>query len=124
MLFPVIIVVVLSVGDPNRFAGGLYWEAFLYALWEQLIGVSIIIALSVLFREKYNNQGRFAKSMSETLYTVYIFHAPILVFLALDLRGIILPPLIKFVLVAPLAVSLCFALGYFIRKMPIARSIL
>ena len=124
IIYPFILVLVLSSGDPNRLVGGFYWEGFLYALWEQLIGVSIIIALSVLFRDKYNNQGRFGKSMSSSVYATYIFHAPIFVFLALALRGIVLPPLLKFVLVAPLAVSLCFALGDFIRKIPIARSIL
>ncbi len=94
------------------------------ALWEQFLGVSIIIALSVLFREKYNNRGRLTKAMSESMYTVYIFHAPIIVFLALGLRGIILSPLLKFVLVAPLAVSLCFLISNYIRKLPIARRIL
>src|SRR5665811_84111 len=84
----------------------IYWQAFAYALWEQFIGVAIIIALSVLFREKYNAQGRLLSSMSGSVYTVYIIHAPVLVFLAISLRGVVLDPLLKFVLIAPLAVSI------------------
>jgi surface polysaccharide O-acyltransferase-like enzyme len=124
ILLPVLSVSYMYSGDPARFAGGLYWQAFTYALWEQFLGVSIIIALSVLFREKYNHQGRLTKAMSESTYTVYIFHAPIIVFLALGLRGIILSLLPKFVLVTPLAVFLCFLLSNYIRKLPIARRIL
>ncbi len=111
--------------DPDRLAGGgLYWQALVYALWEQFLGVAIIIALTVLFREKYNYQGRLLKGMSASVYTVYIFHAPVIVLLALSIRGVILNPLLKFVLVAPLAVSLCFLLSNYIRKLPIARRIL
>jgi hypothetical protein len=124
ILFPVLFMLYSYAGNIDRFAGGFYWQAFVYALWEQFLGVAIIIALSVLFREKYNNQGRLAKAMSESVYSVYVFHAPIIVFLALVLRGIIIDPLLKFVLVAPLAVFLCFSIGNFIRKLPIAGRIL
>ncbi len=93
-------------------------------MWEQILCVAIIITLLAFFREKYNDQGTFLRSMSKSAYTVYIIHAPVLVFLALSLRGVILDPLIKFVLVAPLAIGLCFLLGNCIRKLPIARNIL
>jgi glucan biosynthesis protein C len=111
-------------GDPSVFFGGFNWQAFAYALWEQILCVAIIITLLAFFREKYNDQGTFLKSMSKSVYTVYIIHAPVLVFLALSLRGVILDPLINFVLVAPLAIGLCFLLGNSIRKLPIARNIL
>lgn len=124
ILFPVLLFLYIYSGDPALLAGGLNWQAFTYALWEQFLGVAIIIALAVSFREKYNNQGRLAKAMSASAYAVYIFHAPIIVFLALSLRDVILDPLLKFVLVAPLAVGLCFLLSDYIRKLPIARSIL
>ncbi len=124
ILFPVLLFLYIYSGDPALFAGGLNWQAFTYALWEQFLGVSIIIALTVSFREKRNNQGRLAKAMSASAYTVYIFHAPIIVFLALGLRNVILDPLLKFLLVAPLAVGICFLISNYIRKLPIARSIL
>lgn len=124
MLFPVLLVAGSPNGDSTRLAGGFYWQALTYALWEQFFGVAIIIGISVLFREKYNSQGRLAKAMSASAYTAYIFHAPILVFLALSLRGVVLSPLLKFVLVAPLAVTLCFSLSNCIRKLPIARRVL
>jgi hypothetical protein len=55
---------------------------------------------------------------------VFLIHAPVLVFLALALRGISLPSLLKFVLVAPLAVALCFLIANYLRQLPLARRIL
>jgi glucans biosynthesis protein C len=110
--------------DPTRFFGGFHWQALLYALWEQFFGVAVIITLTVLFRKQYNRQGRFAKKMSASAYSVYIFHAPILVLLALSLQSIVMDPLLKFTLVAPLAIFLCFVVGNYIRQFPIAKNIL
>jgi len=124
ILLPIMLVSGAPDGDPSVFFGGVSWQAFAYPLWEQFFAVSIIIALSVLFRERYNHQGRLAKELSASAYAVYILHAPIIVFLALSLKGIALNPLLKFVLVAPVAVFLCFLIGNYIRKLPLARRIL
>jgi glucan biosynthesis protein C len=110
--------------DPTRFFGGFYWQALIYALWEQFLCVAVIITLTVLFRKKFNNQGRLSKEMSASAYTVYVFHAPIIVFLAVSLQGIVLNPLLKFILVAPLAVGVCFILSNYIRQIPVVKNIL
>jgi fucose 4-O-acetylase-like acetyltransferase len=110
--------------DPTRFCGGFYWQAFIYALWEQFFGVAVIITLTVLFRKEYNSQGRFVKEMSASAYSVYIFHAPIIVLLALSLQSVVMDPLLKFTLISPLAVCLCFVIGIYIRKFPNAKNIL
>ncbi|KCZ71499.1 hypothetical protein ANME2D_02230 [Candidatus Methanoperedens nitroreducens] len=124
ILFPFLLGLYINTGDLTRRYGGFYWQAFTFALWEQFIGIAIIMALLVLFREKYDYQGRLTEAMSASAYTVYIFHLPIIVFLALRLQGIALNPLLKFVLVAPLAVAICFLISNYIRKLPLARRIL
>jgi len=116
MLFPFLLELYAVTGNPTRYYGGFYWQAFTFALWEQFIGIAIIIALSSIFREKYNTQGRLLETMSKNAYTVYIIHAPIIVFLALSLQGITMNPLLKFALVAPLAVAVCFLISNYIRK--------
>ena len=116
MLFPFLLELYTVTGNPTRYYGGFYWQAFTYALWEQFIGMAIIIALSSIFREKYNTRGRLLEAMSKNAYTVYIIHAPIIVFLALSLQGITMNPLLKFALVAPLAVAVCFLISNYIRK--------
>ena len=116
MLFPFLLELYTVTGNPTRYYGGFYWQAFTYALWEQFIGMAIIIALLSIFREKYNTRGRLLEAMSKNAYTVYIIHAPIIVFLALSLQGITMNPLLKFALVAPLAVAVCFLISNYIRK--------
>jgi glucan biosynthesis protein C len=111
-------------GDTDPFLGGIQWQAFALSVWEQFVCMGMVIGLLVLFRERLNRQGVLAKDMAASAYTVFIIHAPVIVFLALALRGINLYPLLKFVLVAPVALALCFVLAHYIRKLPLAREIL
>jgi fucose 4-O-acetylase-like acetyltransferase len=124
MLFLVLLALGASDGDPTRFAGGFHWQAFTLAIWEQFTCIAIVFALTVLFRVRYNSQGSLAKAMSESAYTAYIIHAPVIILLALGLRGVQLPLPLKWVSVSGLAVPVCFTFSYFIRRLPIAQRIL
>jgi hypothetical protein len=111
-------------GSTEPFLGGLNWQSLALSLWEQFLCMGMVVGMLVLFREWLNFQGRLAKDMSASAYTVFLIHAPVIVILALALRGIILHPLLKFILVSPLAVAICFGLAHYIRKLPLAREIL
>ena len=125
VLLPIVFVLGGALeGNTEPYAGGVHWQSFAYAVWEQFVGVGMILALLVWFRRRFNHQGPLAKAMSDSTYTVYFIHAPVLVYLALALRGIKLYPLLKFALVSPVAVALCFLIAYFLRKLPLVRSIL
>ena len=54
----------------------------------------------------------------------YIIHAPLIAYLALAVRDVTLYPLLKFALVAPVALLLCFGLSSLIRKIPFADRVL
>jgi peptidoglycan/LPS O-acetylase OafA/YrhL len=125
LLLPVVFVLggVLE-GNTGPFLGGVHWQSFALSLWEQFVCMGMVVGLLVLFRERLNHEGRLAKDMAASAYTVFLIHAPVIVFLALALRGINLHPLLKFVLVAPVAVAICFILASFIRKLPLLRDIL
>jgi glucan biosynthesis protein C len=84
----------------------------------------MIIGLLVLFRQRFNRQGKLMKELAGSSYTVYIIQTPVLVFFALAVRDIRLYPLLKFTLAVLIVVPLCFGLGNFIRKLPLARRIL
>ena len=86
--------------------------------------MGMIITLLVWFRRRFNHQGSLAKAMSASAYTVFIIHAPVIVLVTLTLQDISLYPLIKYPLVALIVVPLCFLLGNYIRKLPLARNIL
>jgi surface polysaccharide O-acyltransferase-like enzyme len=109
--------------DPQG-AGGLNWLALAYSLREGFICVALTIVVLDWFRRHFNQQGRLAKVMSDNCFAVYILHPIVIVPLALALGGIALNLSLKFVLVAPLAVVMCYLVAYLIRKIPFVRSIL
>jgi peptidoglycan/LPS O-acetylase OafA/YrhL len=111
-------------GNVEPLMGGLHWQALAYAMWEQVMGVAVIVTLLALFRSRFNQQGSLARTLSGNTYAVYIFHAPVIVLLALALSGIRIEMSVKFFLVAPVALALTFAVGHFVRKLPLARNIL
>jgi len=106
------------------FLGGLHWQCFTYALWEQLTGVAFIIALPALFRKRLTRQGRLPRAMAGSAYTAYIIHAPVVILVAIAIRNISLYPLLKFTLAIMISMPLCFGLGNIIRKLPLAKRIL
>jgi len=111
-------------GNIAPFLGGLHWQCFTYALWEQLTGVALIIALPALFRKRLNRQGKITRAMAGSAYTAYIIHAPVVILVAIAIRNISLYPLLKFALAIMISMPLCFGLGNIIRKLPLARRIL
>ena len=104
--------------------GGFTWLSLAYSLWEGFMGTAMVIVVLVWCRDRLDRQGRLLRSMSAASYAVYVLHPLLIVPLALALSGIRLDLSLKFVLVAPLAVALCFLVGYVIRKLPVVRSIL
>jgi glucan biosynthesis protein C len=111
-------------GDTGPFRGGLYWQALVYALWEQFLCVGMVLSLLVWFRKRHDHQGRLAGAMSASAYAVYICHVPILVFVALGLRSIALVPLLKFALASLICLPICFVVGGLVRRLPLAARIL
>jgi glucan biosynthesis protein C len=125
VIFPIVFVLGGALeGNTSRFTGGLYWQSLATAVWEQFVCLGMVIGLLVWFRRNLNRQGRLARAMSASSYAVYFIHAPVLVLLALALRGISLHPLLKWALIAPVGVSLCFLIAHLIRRLPLVRSIL
>ncbi len=111
-------------GNTAPFRGGIHWQALAYALWEQFMCVAMVISLLVWFRKRYNHQGGLSSAMSTSAYAVYIYHAPILVFVSLTLRSIALHPLLKFALASLISVPICLAIGGLVSRLPVARRIL
>ena len=111
-------------GQVWRFLGGPHWQALAYAMWEQLLAVTMTVGLIVLFRERFNRQGPLAQAAASSSYTVYIIHAPIIILFALAIRSLPLYPLLKFAAAALVTIPLAFALANLLRQLPLARRIL
>jgi peptidoglycan/LPS O-acetylase OafA/YrhL len=111
-------------GNTALFRGGVYWQALIYALWEQFLCVGMVISLLVWFRRRHDYQGRVAKTLSINAYAVYICHAPILVLVSLGLRNVELYPLFKFALAALISLSVCLVVGGLVGRLPAAERVL
>jgi glucan biosynthesis protein C len=125
LLMPVL-VIVGSAGyvGLGPFGGGWTWQAVAFAFWEQLFCIAVCVGLTVWFREKLNVQNRFTKALTENSHAAYIFQAPVLVYLAVVLQSVQMPLLLKFAVVSPIAVALCFMAGFVVKKIPKADKVL
>jgi glucan biosynthesis protein C len=125
-LFPALAVAAGALSgemDP-AVTGGLTWLSLGYSLWEGFMGTAMVIVVLVWCRDRFDRQGRLLRSMSAASYAVYVLHPLLIVPLALALSGIRLDLSLKFLLVAPLAVALCFLIGHGVRKLPLVRGVL
>ncbi len=102
----------------NWFIGGWHWQQFLYAVWEQVLGFSIIMALLCKGRQKWNNPSSWITKLSRYTFGVYIFHPLVLISLALALRNWSIEPALKLLIVAPLAVAGSFLLASILVRIP------
>ncbi len=102
----------------SLFNGGLHWQSAAIALWESFFCVGICLGLLVLFREKYNRQGRISKFLAANAFAVYVFHAPILVAASMLVQGIAIYPLLKMVIMVMIMVPACYGFAWLIRKIP------
>jgi len=105
-------------------AGGLNLLSLAYSVWEGFMCVSMVIVVLAWFRRRFNHQGRLAKTLADNCFAVYILHPLIIVWLALALSGIQMNLGLKYIIVAPLAVALCYLIAYLVRKIPFVRSVL
>jgi peptidoglycan/LPS O-acetylase OafA/YrhL len=117
-LFPI------SLSGGAAFLGNGYWQSAVYALWDSTFAVGMVLGLTTLFRRFFNYPNRLGRFLSQHSYTVFIIHAPIIVFLALAMRGIHLEQLLKFGLAAIVGLPLCFGAAYLVRKIPFTDRVL
>ena len=108
----------------DKFMGGFTWQCFSYAIWEQVVGFSLIIGLFGIFKKRFNIQGFFAKKLSDSAYGVYIFHTPILLAISAIFLHWEISQLIKFIALAPLAFLACFSFAWLKKKIPGMKDIL
>lgn len=120
----ILLIAYTSHGSLDLLLGGLHAEALLYALWEQVTGVMIVVVLLWLFSTRFDRQGPVERAASGDTYAVYILHAPVIVVLSIALAGLILPPLLMFSFVLVMVIIITFILAHTIRSIPGFKSVL
>jgi surface polysaccharide O-acyltransferase-like enzyme len=100
------------------FGGGFHLPAFLYAMWEQLTGLAIIVAFIGLGKQRLNNDSPLWSKFSRSTFAVYIFHPLVVISIALAVSSVNIEPALKLIFVAPIVVILSFLLGGLIVSIP------
>jgi glucans biosynthesis protein C len=99
--------------------GGFHWLSLTWTLWESFVIVGVCLGALVLFRERLNHQGRLARSLSKSVYTVYLIHPVVLVGFAYVFSEVTLYRLLKWAIAILVTLPLCFLISGLIRKIPL-----
>ena len=119
IVFPLMLMVKTRLNAPvENFSGGWHWESFVYSFWEQITGLSIIVALVSVGQERWNTAQPLLEKGSRYAFGVYIFHPLVIISLSLLLSDATFSSIIKLAIVAPLAVLGSFVLAGGLLKIP------
>ncbi len=131
ILGPILWIILVTAGgalelqSTELYNGGLHWQTVAYAFLESFIGVAMSIGLIALFKEKFNRQSYIIKVMSDNAFAVYVFHAPIIITLAILTRGLILPLILKFLVLCIIAIPVCFIIASnILRRIPLIKKMI
>lgn len=111
-------------GHTARYGGGFNWVSAAKSLWESLVCVGVSLYLLGLFHGRFNTRSPVAGWLSDNAFAVYLIHPPILIALALLLRGLAVQPLAKAVILTVLTTVASFAIAApLLRRTPLLRAI-
>jgi surface polysaccharide O-acyltransferase-like enzyme len=109
----------------NYLFGGFHWMSFVYAVWESFVAVGMSIGLIGLFKEKFNRQNGWTKIICDNSFTVYMFHPPIVIAIAISFASLSMSPIPKWFLISAFSIPACFVLAHFLlRKIPLLQKLL
>lgn len=112
-------------GNLDIYKGGMNWQSAAYATWESFVCVSMSVGLIGVFRARHNSQSRLIKAMSDSSFSVYVFHALVIIMVSLLIRDFEMYPILKFAVAAIIGVPLTFLVSHFIfRRVPGLKKIL
>jgi hypothetical protein len=111
-------------GSTEAFEGGPSWQALAYAMLEPFLCIGISMKLLLVFRNRFNRANGLTRRMARSAYAAYILHPFFVVCGTFLVAGLDVDPLLRFVILCPLAVASCFAVSNVIRQAPLLRKIL
>jgi glucans biosynthesis protein C len=112
-------------GNAEAYGGGWHWQAFFKASWEAFVCASVSLGLVVLYRDRFNGQGRVSKFLSDNAFAVFVFHPPILIAVTRLLHGLSAPSGLKFLAATALGAAASFLFASLVaRRLPLLRAVL
>jgi len=112
-------------GDTSLYSGGTNIVSLGKSIWESLVCVGASLAIIVVYRERFNKQGRLAALLSENAFAVYLVHPPIIILMAILLHSISAPVVLKAVLLTATSALVTFSIAALVlRRVPLLQRIL
>jgi len=125
LIYPVLLVIGgAAAGNVDPYRGGWTWQALVLSIWEQFFGISIMLILLIWFREKFNRQSPFIKTLSDSVYAIFILHPVFLALVTLFVNSLDIDLGLQFLIALVPAILLAVTAGVLFKKVPIVKSIL
>ena len=120
-LLPVAMIIGEAIGQTD-FSTGFSLPAIFYAFWEPVVAWGVIAGSLWYFKLRWDVPSRRWSYLARQSYGAFILHPPVIVAIALAMEPLVLPPLVKFLLLASTGAVLSFALAALIRRIrPVRR---
>ena len=100
------------------------WQLAVYALFDSIGAVGLCLGLIPICHGLLHRKSKLGRLLSQHSCAVYVFHIPIIAFLAYAWRGIAQAPSLKFGLMSLVVVPTCFVIAALVRKVPFATPVL
>lgn len=94
--------------------GGVTLGDVVRAFWESLLCVSFCAGILTLTRERFPNQTKLARALSDSSFAVYVFHVPVVTLMQFALADVAMGPIAKFALVTVGGILVCFPLAHYV----------
>jgi len=102
----------------SDFEGGIKWSSLINCIWEQVMGIALVMTFLGIGKHKWNQEKPLLKAMSRSAYAVYIIHPLVLVSVSLLMMNVTFSPGLKFLITGTIAVVISFLVGQLLVKMP------
>lgn len=104
---------------------GLRWETVAFAAIDGAVALALSIWLMAWFVRRWDGEPHpVTRRAARASYATYVLHPVPMVLLSWALADVLVAPELKLVVVALLAVPVCFAVGYAATRLPGVRSVL
>lgn len=124
LIMPVLFVLGGGTEGPDAFTGGPHWQSAAFMVWIGLFSVSISMTLLLWLRDRKAAHSRLMAFAGPNSYAVYLIHPLILIPITVWMTPVPLDPLLKFVIVLPVVLALCFLAAEGLRRIPGVRAVL
>lgn len=118
---PIVLLALLIVGrrdGPVPYAGGWNPLAAGLAFWEQLTGLGLSLGLLAFFSRRLNFTTPVLRWLGDRSFGVYVWHAPVLVALAIAFRALPQNPYILASLLTVTGLAITFLIADLVRRIP------